>query len=255
MKSKKIIIRGLFAVICILMLTGCTEKKTLHVGVERNFKPFTYVEEGKFKGFEIDLWEAVAQDAGFRKYRYEPMDFGELMDAVKTGKVDFGLAGLTVNDARKNEMKFSIPYYDTGLVVMTAADNKQINSTRDLENKTVATKLGTTGYQFASELKGLKEVKGYPDISRAFEDLMKKNVDAVIFDEAPAKNFMRTEGKGKVEILSGALNKENYAIVTGKEGRYIGRIDKAIEDISKNGTYEKIYRKWFGKKPDKLPGS
>lgn len=254
MKARKII-WILFAVIGMLALTACTENKTMKVGVESNLKPFTYVEEGAYKGFEIDLWNAVAREAGFKKYKFEPMDFGELMEAVKTGKVDVGLAGLTINQARKNEMQFSMPYYDTGLVLMTAADNKQIHSTHDLKDKTVATKLATTGYQFASELQGLKEVKGYPEISQAFEELLNKKVDAVIFDEQPAKNFVRTTGKGKVKILGGTLTKENYAMIMEKKGKYIGRIDQAIEAVSQNGIYEQIYRKWFGKNPDKLPGS
>ncbi|MEB3100830.1 transporter substrate-binding domain-containing protein [Ferviditalea candida] len=245
----------LISLIGMLALTACTGNKTMIVGVESNFKPFTYVEEGSYKGFEIDLWNAIAREAGFKKYKFEAMDFGELIEAVKTGKADVGLAGMTINQARKNELEFSMPYYDTGLVLLTSASNKQIHSTHDLKDKTVGTKLATTGYQFSSELQGLKSVKGYPEISQAFEDLMNNKVDAVIFDEQPSRNFVRTAGKGKVKILGGTLTKENYGMFTKKRGKNIGRIDQAIEAVSQNGTYEKIYRKWFGKKPDKLPGS
>ncbi len=244
---------GLVVLWFALFLPACANQQTLKVGIESRFKPFTYVEAGKIKGFEINLWDAIAKEAGV-KYEFKPMGIGEMISSVKSGKLDAGIGGISINDARKNELVFSTPYYHTGLVMLTASDDKVTKEKKDLKNKIVATKLGTTAYDFVSEIKGVKEVRAYPDISQAYRDLMNKKADAVIFDEHNVLKFMKEQGQGKVKTNGAALKKESYAVIFKKRSRYLGRINRAIEAIGKNGTYEKIYVKWFGEKPEKLPG-
>ncbi|TMV50064.1 transporter substrate-binding domain-containing protein [Paenibacillus mesophilus] len=244
---------GVVLLTAIVVLTGCNQNKVLKVGMENNFRPFTYTEGGENKGFEVELWQEIAQKAGIR-YELVPMESRELSPALKSGKVDLVIAGMTVNKARKDELAFSDPYFQTGLVMLTAQDRADIKSKDDLKGKTVATKLDTTAYTFTGAIPGLKEVKGYPDIGEAYEDLIANKVDCVIFDERNVHQYMQSAGNGKVKMVGEVLNKESYAIAGKKRNRYIGSVNSAIEDVTKNGTYEKLYMKWFGNKPAKLPG-
>lgn len=244
---------GFLLLSAIVVLTGCNQNKVLKVGMESNFRPFTYTEGGENKGFEVELWQEIAQKAGIR-YELVPMESRELSPALKSGKVDLVIAGMTVNKARKDELAFSDPYFQTGLVMLTAQDRADIKSKDDLKGKTVATKLDTTAYTFAGAIPGLKEVKGYPDIGEAYEDLIANKVDCVIFDERNVHQYMQNAGNGKVKMVGEVLNKESYAIAGKKRNRYIGSVNSAIEDVTKNGTYERLYMKWFGNKPAKLPG-
>jgi glutamine transport system substrate-binding protein len=237
----------------IQIVVGCGGKEIVKVGIESNFRPFTYTEGGENKGFEIELWQEIAKKANI-KYELVPMKSSELTKAIKSGEVELAIAGMTVNKARKENFAFSDPYFQTGLVILTASDNKEIKGKDDLDRKVIATKLGSTAYIYASGIQGIKEVRGYPDISEAYNQLINKSVDAVIFDERNVHDFQQNTGKGKVKIVGEVLNKESYAVVADKKSKYIGRINQAIAAVAKDGTYETLYAKWFGGQPAKLPG-
>ena len=232
---------------------GCSQGQTAKVGIEQNFRPFTYTEQGENKGFEVELWDAVAKKAGIR-YELVPMAYGELTQALKSGEVDLIVAGMTVNNARKDKFAFSDPYFQTGLVMLVHADNTDISSKDDLKGKTVATKLGSTAYEYAGSMPGIKEVQGYPDINQAYEALIAKEADCVIFDERNVHDYVQTRGQGKVKMVGEVLNKESYAIASKKRNKWIGRVNSGIQAVVKDGTYEQLYTKWFGTRPEKLPG-
>ncbi|RKN74952.1 substrate-binding periplasmic protein [Paenibacillus ginsengarvi] len=234
-------------------IVGCGQGKTLKVGMASDFRPFTYTENGTNKGFEVELWDAIAQKGGIR-YELVPMESKELVSALKADKVDLVIAGMTVNKARKDELAFSDPYFQTGLVMATAVHNTDIKSKEDLSGKTVGTELDTTGYTYAGKLPKLKELRGYPTINGAFAALNAGEVDCIIFDERGAHNYVQNEGKDKVKIVGDVLNKETYAIAAKKRNVHIGKVNSAIEQVAGNGTYDSLYIKWFGSKPQKLPG-
>jgi glutamine transport system substrate-binding protein len=244
---------SILMILIIGLLTACGTNKTLKVGIETNFKPFSYVEDGEKKGFEVDLWEAVAKEAGLR-YELVPLGMGELLKELETGKIDAVLSGVTINNERKKKFEFTTAYYTAGLVMVTTVDNMGIMTTKNLQDKIVSTKIGTSAYKYASTLKGIKEIKAYPDVSKAYEVLIKKEADAVIFDKQTAEFFAENEGQGKVKVGYSTLTKEQYAIALEKGSKYTGRLNNALRALAKNKEYERIYVKWFDEKPKSLPG-
>jgi glutamine transport system substrate-binding protein len=251
-KVKKWLIIGILLHI-VLLLSACNADKTLKVGVEKSYRPFSYVDQGQTKGFEVELWEAIAKEAGL-KYKLQPMGVGEIIKGVQNGSIDVGIAGITMNGERRKFVEFTTPYYRTGLVILTAKDNKDIMTKDDLYDKVVATKIGSTGYKFVTEVKGVKEVKAYPEIADAYKQLTAGKVDAVIFDKPNADDFARNFGVDKVKVLNTELTTEHFGIAFKQGSRVLGRVDNALRELGRNGTYERIYVKWFGKKPESVPG-
>lgn len=231
--------------------SGCGKKETIKVGIEQNFRPFTYMEDGEKKGFEVDLWQAIAKKADV-KYELVPMEHGELLKSLKSGGVDLALAGMTVSNARKNNLDYSSPYFQTGLVILTSTDNGVIKSKDDLAQKVVATKNGSTAFNYAGEIQGAK-IRSYSNIADIYNELKNNTVDAAIFDERNAHDFLQDKAQGQVKMVGQAFNKERYAVVGKKGNDYIGKVNKGIEAVSKDGTYETMYTKWFGSKPDVMP--
>ncbi|MBP1960949.1 transporter substrate-binding domain-containing protein [Paenibacillus aceris] len=243
---------ALLAVLLVMpTASGCGKKETIKVGIEQNFRPFTYMEDGEKKGFEVDLWQAIAQKAGIQ-YELVPMEHGELLKSLKSGGVDLALAGMTVSNARKNNLDYSSPYFQTGLVVLTSTDNGVIKGKDDLTQKVVATKNGSTAFNYAGEIQGAK-IRSYSNIADIYNELKNNTVDAAIFDERNAHDFLQDKAQGQVKMVGQAFNKERYAVVGKKRNDYIGKVNKGIEAVSKDGTYETMYTKWFGSKPDVMP--
>jgi polar amino acid transport system substrate-binding protein len=81
------------------------------------FPPYEYNEDGKIKGFDIDLITAIADLLG-KKVTVIDMHFDSVIPAVQSGKADIGASGITVTEERKKNVDFSRPYYNASIVIV-----------------------------------------------------------------------------------------------------------------------------------------
>ncbi len=96
-------------------LSGNTE--TLVMGTNAQFEPFEYRENNEIVGFDVDMAMQIAKDAGYN-LKIEDMEFGGIIAAVQSGKVDMAIAGMTANDERRQNVDFSDPYFTAEQVVV-----------------------------------------------------------------------------------------------------------------------------------------
>jgi polar amino acid transport system substrate-binding protein len=99
------------------------KKNDLRVGIAI-FSPCVMDEDGKIKGFEVDLWEAICKEAKLSG-RFQQTGFTQLINNVKEGKVDVAFAGVTATAQREQDFDFTMPYLNSGLriVVKEGGDN------------------------------------------------------------------------------------------------------------------------------------
>ncbi|HNT56868.1 MAG TPA: glutamine ABC transporter substrate-binding protein GlnH [Syntrophales bacterium] len=243
----KKLIAALIMVAFVMTGTALAEDKVLIVGCDTNFMPFEFKQGDKYVGFDIDLWDAIAKDLGL-KYKLLPMDFNGLIPALQTGNIDVAIAGMTIKSKREEVVDFAYPYYQSGLLLMVGASEKDIKSVEDLGNKTVATKLGTTSADFAKSLK-TKEVKLYPNIDGAYLELQAGGADAVIFDSPAILYYIKTEGQGKVKTVGPLYQGQPYGIAFPQGSPLRDKVSVTILKFMEGDVYKNIYRKWFGSDP------
>ncbi len=233
-----------------------TTEKTLVVGTDTSFVPFEFLnpETGEYDGFDIDLWAAIAEELGL-KYEIKPMDFNGLIPALQAKSIDLALAGMTIKEERKEKVDFAVPYYDAGLLVLVREDNSEINGVDDLEGKIVATKTGTTSYDYSVTVEGVKEVKPFPNIDGAYLELLSGSADAVIFDSPSVLYYFANAGKGKVKPVGDLLEGQQYGIAFPKGSSLVEDVNQVMETFFENGKYDEIYEKWFGQKPKSRPAA
>ncbi len=95
----------------------------LIVGIDTNKGlPFTSIKDNKIVGFDPELIERFAAYLG-RELRFLDMDFGSLIPALKTGKVDMICSTVMITEERKQQISFSEPYLQIGAAVVTLKDN------------------------------------------------------------------------------------------------------------------------------------
>lgn len=142
-KFTSFVLAGIFTIIgfSALLPKHASAGHELVIAVDTAFVPFEFRQGGKYVGFDLDLWAAVAKEAGL-EYRFQPMDFAGIIPGLLSHNVDAALAGIAINDARKKVIDFSDPYYDSGLAVMVTADSK-LTGVQDLNGKRIAAKTGT----------------------------------------------------------------------------------------------------------------
>lgn len=224
-------------------------QKELVVATDTAFVPFEFKQDGKYTGFDIDLWDAIARQADL-SYQLRPMDFNGIIPGLQTRNIDAALAGITIRDDRKKVIDFSDPYYESGLALLVDTDNSDIKTAEDLDGRTVAVKIGTATVDFMKENVPGAKLKLFPNIDNAFLELSTKRVDAVVHDTPNLQYYAQTGGQGKVKVVGSLKSGDYYGIAFPKGSELVDVVNKALKDIQDSGEYDTIYEKWFGKKTD-----
>lgn len=239
-----------FAAGIVLALTiptgqAIAQDKKLLVATDTAFVPFEFKQDGEYTGFDIDLWEAIAKQAGL-SYELRPMDFNGIIPGLQTRNLDVALAGITIRDDRKKVIDFSDPYYESGLAVLVGTNNNDIKTAADLEGKLVAVKIGTATVDYLKENVPDAKLKLFPNIDNAFLELATGRVDAVVHDTPNLQYFANTAGKGQVKVVGSLKSGDFYGIAFPKGSELVPTVNKALAELRENGQYAAIYEKWFG---------
>lgn len=214
------------------------------MGTNAEFEPFEYRDGLEIVGFDIEVAQKVAEKLG-KELKIEDMSFDSLIMALNTDKIDFIAAGMTATNERKTQVDFSDSYFNSKQMIIVKAEENNITTSEDLVGKKVGVQLGTTSDLFVSDTEGIAEVVQFQTGTQAVMDLKNGKIDAVVIDAEPAKKM--TEGQSDLKLLDAPFLEEEYAIAVKKGNEDILKaINETLVDIKADGTYDKIYEKYFG---------
>ena len=207
------------------------------------FPPYEMTtESGEFEGIDIEPAQAIADELGL-ELQIDDMDFDAALLAVQQGKSDMVMAGVTVTDERQNVMDFT-DSYATGIQSIIVKEDSDIASVDDLAGKKIGTQRGTTGYLYCSDDFGDENVVAYDDGLTAVQMLNNGQVDCVVIDNAPAKEFIAANPG--LKLLDTAYVEESYAIGIGKGNTELkDAINTALEELKADGTLQAIVDKYI----------
>jgi len=219
-----------------------TYTEALKMGTNAAFPPYEYKEGEAFKGIDVDIATAIAKELG-TTLEVVDMEFDSIIASVQQGEVNFGMAGMTITDERKEEVNFTASYA-TGVQVVIVPENSEIASLDDLEGKKIGTQLGTTGDMYSKNDYGEENVTSYGKGADAVIALKGGDVDAVIIDNEPAKAFV-AENEG-LKILDTEYAVEDYAIAVNKDNAtLLSDLNKALEKLTADGTIDAIIAEYI----------
>ena len=233
-------------VIAALMLAACfagcsaNNDKKFVVATNAAFEPFEYKEDdGSYAGFDMEMAQYIADKLG-QELVVENMEFNSVITAVASGKADVGIACITITDERKKSVSFTNPYYSTSQSIIVAADS-DIASVDDLNGKKIGVQLGTTGDLFAGDYVDA-EIAQYNTGTEAGMDLANGKIDAIVIDGDPAKKIASSLG---LKVLPEPLTDEQIGMCVNKgDSALLEQINKAVEDMKADGTYDKLLQKY-----------
>ena len=226
---------------------AATELTTVEAGkltmaTNAAFPPYEMTTDaGEFEGIDIETAQAIADKLGL-ELQIDDMDFDAALLSVQQGKADIVMAGVTVTDERKAVMDFS-DSYATGIQSIIVPEGSDIASPDDLAGKKIGTQRGTTGYIYCSDDFGDENVVAYDDGLTAVQALNNGQVDAVVIDNAPAKEFVAAN-PGLV-ILDTSYPEEDYAIGVAKGSSLKDAVNAALEELKADGTLQSIVDKYI----------
>lgn len=220
----------------ILLITGCGNKEDeLIMVTEAGFAPYEYYEGGEIVGVDVDIARMIAEKLG-KKLIIKDVAFDSIINEVKTGKADFGAAGISYSEERAKQVDFTINYSTSKQVVIVRTNN-MLNAFNELNNKKIAVQLGSVGDTYAT--------KNYPNATivrqkkylAAIQDLIDRKDDAVIMDELPAQEILKNYSD--ITLMEGYLTSDSYGMIVKKgNNELLISINEVLKDLKENGQID-----------------
>lgn len=210
------------------------------------FQPYEYYEGDKIVGIDAEIAAAIAEKLG-KTLEISDMQFDSILTAVQEGAVDFGMAGMTVNEERLESVDFTISYAN-GVQAIIVKEGSPIETVDDLYEEgvsyNVGVQLGTTGDTYSTDDFGDERVNRYSNGNEAVLALLGDSIDCVIIDNEPAKALVAAnEG---LKILETAYADEDYAICVAKGNtELLDQLNAAIVELTADGTIDSIINKYI----------
>lgn len=261
--KKGLRIIGIIMAITIMFLTGCGKtstntssqkstngKEKFIVGLDDNFPPMGFRnEKGEIVGFDIDLATEAAKRMGMT-VEFKPVDWDGITMSLRNKDIDVIWNGLTITDKRKQQINFTKAYLQNKQIIVVK-EGAKISKKSDLSGMVVGIQMGSSSEEALNGdkdlVKSLKDVRKFADNTQALLDLKNGGIDAVVVDEVVGRYYI-SKKPGEYKVLDEDLGKEEYGVGVRKEDKdFLEKLDKALDDMKKDGTADKISEKWFGK--------
>ena len=215
----------------------------LTMATNATFPPYEMTtDSGDIEGIDVDTAKAIAEKLGL-ELQVDDMEFDAALLSVQQGKADIAMAGITVTDERKAVMAFS-DSYATGIQSIIVPSDSEIASPDDLAGKKIGTQRGTTGYIYCTDDFGEDSVVAYDNGLTAVQALNNGQVDAVVIDNAPAKEYVAANPG--LKVLETSYAEEDYAIGMNKDNTaLVEAVNAALEELKADGTLQSIVDKYI----------
>jgi polar amino acid transport system substrate-binding protein len=200
----------------------------------------------KVEGFDVEVAEAIAAGLG-RKAQFVQVAYSAIDQSVQRGDFDLGMSGVEDTPGRRAALAATIPYYAfTEALTVRAADRGKYDDLADLRGRKVGTLGGTIAYDIlldAEKKFGIQAVS-YDDDVHPYEDLQQGRLDAVLLDNIIAARSMRRT-PGLYSHFDKPVATGHYTVVLARENTALrDRINEVLKARMRDGTLERIYRKW-----------
>ncbi|MFM2478069.1 transporter substrate-binding domain-containing protein [Celerinatantimonas sp. MCCC 1A17872] len=224
----------------------------IQFATEASYPPFESLNSEKhFVGFDIDLAKALCEQMKAHCV-FTDQPFDSLLASIEFGRYDAAISAIDITPKREKRVAFSQPYLLNGAVFVVP--DGQYHSYSQLFSKVIAVQNGTSEQQYLLDryVRHGAVVVPYTSYQMALNDLVKNKVDSVFVDEAVAALWLKTHPH--YAMLEPITNKDYFgaglAIAISKDNSHLKqRLNDALAIIRKNGTYKKIYRKYFADSP------
>ncbi|WP_216638503.1 amino acid ABC transporter substrate-binding protein [Endozoicomonas arenosclerae] len=243
-----------------VMLAGCSDDKSpqtqatdettssvVKVGMSGTYYPFTFMEQGELKGFEVDLWNEIGNRLN-SDVEFVTAPFSGLFGMLEAGQLNTISNQITLTQARAERYAFSEPYVYDGAQIAVHQDNNEIHSVDDLAGKKVAVNLGSNFEAILRQNDPEKQINVVTYDTGIEQDVVLKRSDAFVMDRVSVmalieKSELPLKLAGEpIEILKNAM-----PFINDEQGKALrDQVNAALDAMREDGTLASISGKWFG---------
>jgi polar amino acid transport system substrate-binding protein len=227
--------------------------KVYVIGTDAAYAPFeSQNEKGEIVGFSVDVLTAIAAKAGI-EIKFVNTPWEGIFNNLQQGDRDALISSITITDERKQTMDFSAPYFDA-VQLIAVKETSKVAKFADLKKLKVGVQTGTTGDEVVTKLlgKASTNVKRFESTPLALKELQSGGVDAVVADNGVVIHYVANNPADKFKTVADTTSfaPEQYGIAVKKgNAELLEKINKGLEAIKADGSYDQIYTKTFGTAP------
>ncbi len=229
------------------VLAQVKQRGTLRIALEGTYPPFDYQDKGgKLVGFEVDLGDALTKRLGV-KPEYMPTKWDGILAGLDAGRYDVIMNQVTMTPERMKKYDFSQAYTVSGQqLIVRKGEETKITKPADLAGKAVGVGLGTNYEAWLRKNVPQANVKTYDDDPTKYQDLRVGRTDAVVADRL-VSGYLIKQSDGTIVAAGEPFAKESQGIAVRKGNTdLVTALNKALDDMHKDGTFKQISEKWFG---------
>lgn len=222
--------------------------KVYIIGGDDNFPPYEYLSVNDaiktYRGFNVDIMRAIALQTGI-EIEFRPMTWADALQALDNGEID-AIEGMKYDSERADKYEFSDEYITSSQVVFVL-NGMYISELDELRGHKVAVQNGDIAYQKLKSHSSFTIV-AVPNQEAAFKLLLAGEVTAVIGNKLTGQYILQRNNQvDSVKMIGPDIDPHNYGVAVRKGNYELNQIiNQGIREIKRNGTYERIYKKWFG---------
>ncbi|MCP9990503.1 MULTISPECIES: glutamate ABC transporter substrate-binding protein [Streptomyces] len=203
-----------------------------------------------YEGFDVDVATYVAKKLGYEENQIEWKESksADRETMLQRGDVDFIAATYSITPERQEKVDFAGPYLLAHQDVLLRADDDKIKSPEDLNDAKLCSVTGSTSAQNVKEKLAPKaQLQPYPTYSACLPGLQNGAVDALTTDDSILAGYAaQDQFKGKFKLGGFKLTNENYGIGVKKGSDLKDKINKALEEMVADGSWDTAVKENFG---------
>lgn len=223
------------------------QKDTLVVGSEEDYPPFaTGMTDETAGGFSVELWEAVAAEAGL-KYTIRVRPFRQLLQEFKAGKIDV-LINLAQSEERQRFADFTVPHVVVHGAIFVRKGESGIRTEEDIAGKSIIVINADLAHDYALSKGWGKQLVLVDTAAQGMRLLASGQHDAMLVSKLAGMQTLQELGLKNIKALkvkAGFEQKFAFAVQEGKSD-LLGKLNEGLALVKSNGKYDALYEKWFG---------
>lgn len=224
--------------------------QTLQAGIEAAFPPWSYVENGQFKGIAIDAVREIAKAQGLQ-VEFKDLPWPSLIPALGANKIDMLVTGMFATAERDKVIDYAVPWWESNDVVAVGKASTRNIATALCCNARIGTQAGSAhvGWIEANLINGKQatqvKLQTYEDFIAAAEDLRIGRIDSIVMTPDIAEDLI---AKGRdLKVVGTIMTNRPWAMAVGQGDpkKLLPKINKGIVDLYRSGRWAEIVHSYL----------
>ena len=244
---KSITLLGSALALSATMLTPAMAADTVKVGMSGRYFPFTFVQQDKLQGFEVDVWNEIGERLD-KDVEFVTTSFSGLFGMLETGRIDTIANQITITPERLEKYNFSTPYVYDGAQIVVRKGNDSIQGVDDLKGKKVAVNLGSNFEQLMRKQDTNNEINIITYETNLEQDVALGRTDAFVMDRVGSAQLIKEAGL-PLQLAGKPFDTMENAfpfLKNPEQEALLAEVDQALADMRADGTLTKISEQWLG---------